>query len=117
MKKLIFTLFGFTTLMTLAQDTTTVEQYCDMVVTNAPFSNKLNIALDFGHERPRRFKNYRLKDEETGKLKEFNTVIDALNYMGRQGWSLVNAFPFPYADSKIYHYYLKKRFKRSEIAD
>ena len=117
MKKLIFTLLVFTSFIASAQDTTTVEQYCDMIVTNAAFSNKVNISLDFGQEKPRLYKNYKLKDEVTGKPRKFNTVVDALNYMGSIGWELVNAFPFPNGDSKIYHYYLKKRFKRSEIAD
>ena len=117
MKKLIFTLFVFSFFFTSAQDTTTVEQYCDLVVTGSGFSNKLNIVLDFGQEKSRNFRDNKLKDFVTGKPREFNTVIDALNYMGVQGWSLINAYPFPYGDSKIYHYYFKKRFKRSDIIE
>jgi hypothetical protein len=28
-----------------------------------------------------------------GKIKKFNTIIDALNYMGSEGWIFINAFP------------------------
>ena len=113
MKKLIFTLFVFTSLITSAQDTSTVERYCRMVISERSFSTKVNIELDLGEERKLLAGDTRLRDELTGKLKKFNSVVDALNYMGAQGWSLVNAFPM--GDSRIYHYYFRKRFKRAEL--
>src|SRR5438552_2566801 len=70
---------------------TKVEQYCELVAQQRILSRKVNIDVDYGDER-KLFKDYRLKDE-SGKLKKFNSVVDALNYMGQQGWKLVNAFP------------------------
>ena len=123
MKKIIFTfsLFSAITLTINAQDTTMVEQYCKLTASGKMFSNRLNIVLDFGEKEQKWFKDYRLRDQLTGKPKEFNSVIDALNYMGAQGWVLVNAFPM--ADDGTssqrgiaqFHYYFKKLFKRSEI--
>jgi len=75
------------------QDTTQVEQYCRLISFNRMFSNKVNIDVDFGDER-KFFSDSRMRDEETGKLKKFNTVTDALNYMGSQGWKLVNSLLF-----------------------
>ena len=115
MKKIIFTLLVFTSLITFAQDTATVEQYCRMVITGRALSTKVNIDLDFGEERKLFGGDNRVRDEMTGKLKKFNSIIDALNYMGAQGWSLVNAFPI--GESQVYHYYFRKKFKRSEISD
>jgi hypothetical protein len=93
-----------------------------MIVSGKMFSNKINIIIDFGQEDFKWSKDYRLRDEQTGKPKEFNTIIDALNYMGKQGWTLVNAFPVNYSSASvsqpgtnIFHYYFKKLFKRSEI--
>ena len=105
-----------------AQDTTMVEQYCKLTASGKIFSNKFNIALDFGDVERKWNKDYRLRDEHTGKPKEFNSVVDGLNYMGAQGWILINAFPM--ADdattasqrgTNVVHYYFKKLFKRSEI--
>ncbi len=53
--------------------------------------------------------------DENGKLKKFNTVIDALNFLGKEGWKLVNAFPvFSSSSSTVYHYVLKKDFFKAE---
>lgn len=98
-----------------AQDSTMVEQYCKMVVSGRVLSPKVNIDLDFGEERKLFGGDTRLRDDLTGKLKKFNSTIDALNYMGAHGWVLVNAFPMKEVDSFIYHYYFKKLFKKSEI--
>ena len=114
MKKLILLVLVLASLTVSAQDTTTVEQYCRMIVTNRALSTKVNIDLDFGEER-RLFTDNRLRDEISGKLKKFNSVVDALNYMGSQGWSLVNAFSTN--EQYIYHYYFRKRFKISDIHD
>lgn len=111
MKKLIFTIALFTSIAfaTAAQDTTMVEQYCRMVITGR--GSKVVIDIDFGEER-RSFGYTWLRDEMTGKVKKFNSIVDALNYMGSQGWLLVNAFPI--GESHIYHYYFKKPFKKTD---
>jgi hypothetical protein len=31
--------------------------------------------------------------DEQGKVIKFNSAIDALNYMAKQGWEFVNAYP------------------------
>jgi hypothetical protein len=113
MKKLIFTTVFFTSiaLATAAQDTTMVEQYCRIVITGRSFTTKVVIDVDFGEERRSSGFNW-LKDEMTGKVKKFNSIVDALNYMGSQGWSLVNAFPV--GESHIYHYYFKKFFRKTD---
>jgi len=123
MKKINFTFLFLSAIIfsARAQDTTMVEQYCKLTATGKMFSNKLHIELDFGDVERKWLKDYRLRDEKTGKPKQFNSVIDGLNFMGAQGWTLVNAFPM--ADdgtstqrgTTAYHYYFKKLFRRSEI--
>ncbi len=104
-----------------AQDTTMVEQYCKLTAAGKAFSNKLTISIDYGNTERKWYKDYRLRDEQTGKAKEFNSVIDALNYMGAQGWTLVNAFPMTdegvssQQGLKTFHYYFKKLFRRSQV--
>ena len=95
------------------QDTTTVEQYCVVVATGRLLSNKVTIDIDYGEERSI-WKDNRLKDEN-GKLIKFNTVVDAINYLGRNKWKLVNAFPVYTGNGPmVYHYVFKKEFSKNE---
>ncbi len=96
-------------------DTARVEQYAEVVATPRLLSNKVTIDIDYGEEKSI-WKDNRLKTEE-GKLKKFNTTIDALNYMGKEGWKLKNAFPVLVGtSSQINHYVFKKLFSKSEVA-
>ena len=95
------------------QDTLRVEQYCELVATPRLLSSKVTIDIDYGDERSI-WKDNRLKDEN-GKLKKFNTVIDAINYLGKNGWKLVNAFPVSTGNAPmVYHYLFKKEFIKGE---
>ncbi|MDB5206691.1 MAG: hypothetical protein JWR72_1766 [Flavisolibacter sp.] len=50
------------------------------------FSRKVTIDIDNAEERKWiSFKGTRIKDE-LGKVKSFNSVIDAMNFLGRSGW-------------------------------
>src|ERR1043165_9807816 len=98
-----------------SQDTTRVEQYCEVVATGKLFSNKVTIDIDLGEERSF-WKDHRLKEDD-GKLKKFNSVIDAVNYLGKTGWKLVNAFPVSTGNGPmVYHYVFKKDFLKTETA-
>jgi hypothetical protein len=94
-------------------DTTKVEQYCEVIATPRLLSNKVTIDVNYGEEKSI-WKDNRLKTDG-GKLQKFNSVIDALNYMGKDGWTFVNAFPVTIGTTQIYHYGFKKLFLRSEI--
>ena len=97
-------------------DTTKVEQYCELVAQGKLFSNKVTIDVNFGEARKFFGGDTRLKDDITGKVKKFNSVTDALNYLGLQGWTLVNAFPISESSGpKVYHFYFKKLFDKKEI--
>ena len=99
-----------------SQDTTKVEQYCELVAQGRLFSTKVTIDINFGEERKYFSGDKRLRDEISGKVKKFNSITDALNYMGLQGWSLVNAFPMGDASNqKVYHFYFKKLFNKEDI--
>ncbi len=114
MKKLLLILFVCVSFAAFSQDTTKVEQYCRLVATGKLFSNKVTIDVDFGEER-KFWTDKRLRDATSGKLKKFNSITDALNYMGSQGWTLVNAFPQTVGtNSEIYHFYFKKLYNRLE---
>jgi len=76
-------------------------------------SNKVTIDIDFGEEKSfwadKRIRTY------DGKLKKFNTVVDALNFMGKEGWVFINAYPVNNGNIEIYHFAFKKQFTRAEV--
>jgi len=117
MKKLIlFLAILFTSFSLFSQnDTTKVEQYCDVIATPRLLSNKVTIEINYGEERSV-WKDNRIKNDE-GKVKKFNSIVDALNYMGKDGWIFVNAFPVTMGGNQVYHFAFKKIFSKSEIAE
>lgn len=116
MKKTIFLLMLLVTASAYAQDSTLVEQYCELVSQPRALSNKVTIDVNFGEERKFFSGDKRLRDEVTGKVKKFNSLVDALNYMGAQGWKLVNAFPITVGTTaQVYHFYFRKLFSKEEV--
>jgi len=107
-------IFVLSTLISNAQsDTSKVEQYCQVIATPRLLSNKVTIDIDFGEEKSF-WRDTRLKTDG-GKLRKFNTVIDAINYMGTEGWIFINAYPVRMGQTEIYHFAFKKLFLKSEL--
>jgi hypothetical protein len=94
-------------------DISKIEQYCQVIATPRLLSNKVTIDIDFGEEKSF-WRDTRVKKYD-GRLKKFNTIIDALNFMGKEGWVFVNAYPVRNNQSEIYHFGFKKVFSKSEI--
>jgi hypothetical protein len=111
MRKLIFAIALLLPQFLFAQK---LERYCELVATAKLFSSKVSISVDFGDEAGF-FKDRRVRDDD-GKVVQFNTLVDALNYMGSQDWKVVNAFPISNGSVNIYHFFFRKEYDASEIA-
>ena len=115
-KAIIFSIILLATYTTFAQtDTSKIEQYCQVIATPRLLSNKVTISIDFGEEKSI-WSDNRIKNID-GKIKKFNTVIDALNFMGREGWSFINAFPVITGTTTIYHFAFKKLFSKKDLQE
>jgi len=84
--------------------------YCIIDGNSKFMSNKITIRIDFG-DNMSNFSDNRMRDVKTGKPMVFNSMVDALNFMGNQGWEFVQA----YADinsgtTSGYHFLMKKLF-------
>ncbi len=113
-KVLIISIVLLSSVVSKAQtDTSKVEQYCQLIATPGILSNKVTIDIDFG-EKKSFWRDNRLKTNE-GKIKKFNTIIEAMNYMGSDGWIFINAYPVRFGETERYHFAFKKQFDRSEI--
>ncbi|WP_153799492.1 hypothetical protein [Foetidibacter luteolus] len=94
-------------------DTSKIEQYCQVIATPRLLSNRVTIDIDFGEQKSF-WRDERLRSYD-GRLKKFNTVIDALNFMGKDGWVFINAYPVINGSAQVYHFGFKKLFNRSEV--
>ena len=87
-------------------------EYIEIVGTPTVFSTKFTIELDFGQEN--KFwsnKEYDLRDAD-GKRIKFNSMIDALNFMGKNGYELIMPYIVPGTSSSsgsVYHYLLRRK--------
>lgn len=79
--------------------------YCEIVGISKLFSTKLDVAVDYGQAR-KFFSDQRIRDEE-GKIKNFNSMVDAMNYLGEQGWEFVQAYVVSAGNQNVYRWLLK----------
>jgi hypothetical protein len=117
MKKSILTLLMilFSVGFSIAQETENAEKtvYCELVGTGKLFSTKVNVVVDYGEER-RFFEAANTIEDEDGGVKDFNSMVDALNYMGERGWVFVQAYTVSTSNSNVYHWLLKKTVEDNE---
>lgn len=87
-------------------------EYVRIIGTPRALSNKPNVDFDFG-QKNKYFsgtKDTRIKDAE-GKDLKFNSMIDALNYLGQYGYELVQAYAVGTTEDNKAEYYILRRKK------
>jgi hypothetical protein len=69
---------------------------------------KVKVTVDFCDPRKPRSKNYIL--DESGQPKEFNSIVDSINYMTQRGWEFVQAYVVTseYATPTAHYLFRKK---------
>ena len=113
-KKLLFAILLLQSVVTFAQDTKVPDYtYCELLGYRKLLSTKVSVSIDYGQESTF-FQDNRIRDEETGKVKNFNSMVDALNYMGEKGWEFVQAFVVTEGSQNVYHWLLKRRLTDEE---
>lgn len=77
--------------------------------------NKISVQIDFGEE-----KNFWGNDgrdilvDENGKDIKFNSMVNALNFMGARGWEFENAYAITVGNQHVYHWLISKKIKAGE---
>jgi len=79
------------------------EEYCQLNAAWLKFNGKVAIFIDYGQPQNTLTTNA-LRDEK-GRAVEFNSVIDALNWLNTQGWELVSA----HSDDANSYYVMRRR--------
>ncbi len=83
--------------------------YVQIVGTSRVLSSKLTIEIDFGQENKlfSSNKDTRIKDVN-GRNMIFNSMMDALNFMTKNGYEFVQAYGLTVSNQNVYYYLLKK---------
>jgi len=87
--------------------------YCEIISTSRGlFSNKTSVELDFGQYASWWSADRNLVDEN-GKTIDFNSILDAVNYMAARGWVfeqmyVVQTFSKGDSDTPAYHWIMSK---------
>lgn len=84
-------------------------KYVQIVGTGRALSDKVNVKIDFGQDT--KFfgssKSLKILDKEGKKIK-FNSMIDALNFMSKNGYEFVQAYAVNEEYQEI-HYLMRKK--------
>jgi hypothetical protein len=114
MKSLLLILSLSTTLFSFSQTVngTPVKEinveYIEIVGRGKLFSTKLSVEIDFGqHNKVFNMKDTQIRDAD-GKLTVFNSMVDALNFFGTNGYTFQQAYTITVGNSNIYHFLMRK---------
>lgn len=114
MKKILLTTFlVIFSLTVLAQEKVNFV-YCELVGTGKFMSAKVNVQVDFGQSTSIWKSIDYLKDDK-GKTISFNSMVDAMNYMGKEGWEFVQAYVVSTNNQNVYHWLLKKEISKEDL--
>lgn len=81
-------------------------EYCQIVGVSKLFNNNVVVSIDYGQKR-KLMTDTGIRNAE-GKLIEFESMIDAMNYLAQYGWEFVNAYVVSAGNQHVYHYMLKR---------
>lgn len=87
MKRLLLSAFTLLAVFNLSAQS---KVFCE-IVEQSKYNKKVKIIIDFGQEREKS-KNKQTIVDESGNPIQFNSKIDALNYMSTLGWEFVQAY-------------------------
>lgn len=119
MKKFVFVLF-IIALSATKSFSQTQRYYCEVKGIEKDFSSGLKIIFDFGN-----ISSYNIWGDLSGKLKfvnengeviDFNSMVDAANYMVNKGWKFQQAYSSIYGGHPIIHWIFYKDAESFEKA-
>jgi len=90
-----------------AQTDSVKTLYCELVGTET-LLGKVIVEIDMGEAKGFLSMNTSYIVDEKGKPKKFNSMVDAMNFMGDKGWELAQAYVASSSTGFIYHWLLKQ---------
>lgn len=89
--------------------------FCELLGSGKFMSNKVTVTVDFGQKT--KFWTGNAKQylvDENGEKLEFNSMVDAMNYMGKRNWVLEQAYVVTTNNQNVYHWLLSKKVTSDE---
>lgn len=104
-KTILLAVIALVSTFAYAQDAKYI--YAELVGTGKLFSNKVTVEIDYGQATSVWKNDSRLLGED-GKPIKFNSMVDAMNFMGNQGWEFAQAYVVSTSNQSVYHWLLKR---------
>lgn len=82
-------------------------KHCLILATSKFLSNKVDITIDYGQDSGY-FEDTKIRDSN-GKVMNFNSVMDALNYMSSIGWKFIDAYSITIGNHNVYHFLMESK--------
>jgi hypothetical protein len=84
-------------------------EYMKLICGNEHYKSKNYIVFDFGRENEELNKKKQIIKNEKGEEIFFFSMIDALNFMSKQGYELVDSYVVEFSGIMQTHYLLRKK--------
>ncbi|MBF25157.1 MAG: hypothetical protein CMP49_01375 [Flavobacteriales bacterium] len=88
-----------------------IEVFCDLISKKKFLGIDESISINYGN-RDSLWIDNKIYTLMSNDLKKFNSIIDALNYMGNEGWKAINSYSTSENSYTIEHYILKKEITK-----
>lgn len=111
MKKILFVLLLMISITASSQN----KVYCELLGSQKFMSSKVYVTVDFGQATSfwTGYSKQYLVDEN-GKAKDFNSMVDAMNFMGKLGWKFEQAYVLTVSSQNVMHWLLSKDITNDE---
>jgi hypothetical protein len=109
-KTYLLFLFVASYLTGFAQTDSTKTIYCELVGTQ--LFGKVTVVVDMGQKTGFLRMNVSYIVDENGKQKRFNSMVDAMNFMGDIGWDFAQAYVVSDGSTHVYHWLLTQRIRK-----
>ena len=106
---------------TISEDGETHAVYAELLGWNTNvlgIGKKAKVEVDFGEESWgwRGNDGRDLLVDENGKQIKFNSMVDAINYMGERGWKFEASYVVTVAGQNVIHWLMSKQIRQGESA-
>lgn len=116
MKKLLLTtVLAILVIAATAQEPR--KTFCEIIGTGKVLSSKVKIQIDFGQKTSYFGKYKTFMVDESGKEIEFNSMVDAMNYLAKFRWKFEQAYVVTNENTNqnIYHWLLSKDIVSDDV--
>lgn len=97
------------------KDDRKIYVYCQLVGTTGFMTKKVSIEIDYGQDQfTSGWKRTNVIRDENNKVKKFNSMVDAVNYMAERGWRMNQAYAFAVGNQSVYHYLMEQEITGDE---